>query len=207
FRIKEYLGSYDNSLMCRHVHSINEHVGGLIVATGEEYPEAWLLYITQYFKDASTVVNALNIGRSNVFRLNSSPLGLQRACGVLMDNEDDPNLIFNSDTSYVTTIGKWGIEGRSPENLPRVSSNGVWRGRLSDIDDWSKFKCVLPVAEPAIWTYNVGDVIVSYYQLGGNAVSVDGGNTWDYYPKGASRINGIYNNRIVIGDGYKFEWK
>lgn len=204
FYLKEYLGSYDRPLMCRHIHSVNEVVGGCVVATGEEYPNGWFLYLDQKYKDASTVVDAFKRVKSNVYRLNSSKEGIQRACGIVFDNMPDPTILFNCDTSN-PNFGGWTIDGRT--SLPVKPTNGLWRGKMSDIDDWSKFECILPIPEPAIWMFQQGQVIVAYYQLGGNAVSVDGGKTWDYFPKGTSQINGVFDNRIVIGGGYIFEWK
>lgn len=206
FRIKQYNGSYDTTLQARHIHSINEHVGGTIASTGEEYPDGWFIYLGQKYKDSAFVVDAFVTSNRNVFRLNSASEGIQRACGFIMGNEPDPTIIFNCDTSN-PKIGRYQIDGRTDTTLPPIPTNGVWKGKLSKIDNWKDFECILPIGEPAIWMHNIGDVIVSYYQLGANAVSVDGGNTWNVFPIGTSKINGVYNNSIVIGDGYVFEWK
>lgn len=206
FALKTYIGSYDTPLRARHVHSINECIGGAVVSTGEEHPNGWFLYLNQRLKDASTVVNAFNYGKNaNIFRLNSSAEGLQRACGFLIDNASDPNVIFNCDTSN-KNMGTIQIAGRS-SGLPAKSSNGIWKGKLSNIDDWSKFECVADIPEPAIWMYRYNGIIVGYYQLGGMVVSTDDGNTWQYFPKGSSIFSGVFKDKIVIGNGYIFEWK
>lgn len=205
FQLKTYIGSYDTNLRCRHVHSVNEHIGGAIVSTGEEHPNGWFLYISQKFKDGSTVVDAFNFPKSRVYRLNSSADSIQRACGLLMDNAPDPNIIFNCDTSN-KNLGSYAVNGRTT-GLPPVSCNGIWKGKLSDIDDWSKFECVADIPEPAIWMYEISGVIVGYYQLGGMVISLDKGNTWQYFTKGTSIFSGVYKDRICIGNGYVFEWK
>jgi len=205
FRLKVYIGSYDTPLRCRHVHSINESIGGCIVATGEEHPDGWFLYVSQRFKDGSTVVDAFNYPKNWTFRLNSSAEGLQRACGFLMDSASDPNIIFNCDTSN-KNLGYLKVEGRT-KLLPRRSSNGIWRGKLSDIDDWTKFECVADIPEPGIWMYQWNGVILAYYQLGGMAISLDDGATWQYFSKGTSVFSGVFDDRIAIGGGYLFEWK
>ena len=205
FQLKIYIGSYDTPLSCRHVHSINESIGGCIVSTGEEHPNGWFLYISQKFKDGSTVVDAFNFPKSMVYRLNSSAEGIQRACGLLMDNAPDPNIIFNCDTSN-KNLGVYSVDGRTT-GLPLRSSNGIWRGKLSDIDDWTKFECVADIPEPAIWMYEWNGVILGYYQLGGMAISLDGGATWQYFSKGSSNFSGVFDDRIAIGGGYLFEWK
>lgn len=205
FRLKVYIGSYDTPLRCRHVHSINESIGGCIVATGEEHPNGWFLYISQKFKDGSTVVDAFNFPKSLIYRLNSSAEGLQRACGFLMDNASDPNIIFNCDTSN-KGLGNLQVDGRTT-GLPPRSSNGIWRGKLSDIDDWTKLECVADIPEPGIWMYQWNGVILAYFQLGGMAISLDGGATWQYFSKGSSDFSGVFDDRIAIGRGYLFEWK
>jgi len=205
FQLKTYIGSYDTPLRCRHVHSINESIGGCIVATGETHPDGWFLYIQQKLKDASAVVDAFNFSKNLIYRLNSSEEGLQRACGFLMDNASDPNIIFNSDTSS-TNLGYLQVDGRTT-GLPSRSSSGIWRGKLSDIDDWTKFECVADIPEPAIWLYEWNGVILGYYQLGGMAISLDKGLTWQYFSKGSSIFSGVFNDRIAIGGGYVFEWK
>lgn len=205
FRLKVYIGSYDTPLRCRHVHSINESIGGCIVATGEEHPNGWFLYISQKSKDASTVVDAFNFPKNLIYRLNSSKEGLQRACGFLMDNASDPNIIFNCDTSN-KGLGNLQVEGRTT-GLPPKSSNGIWVGKLSDIDDWTKFECVADIPEPGIWLYEWNGVILGYYQLGGMAISLDDGATWQYFPKGDRVFSGVFDDRIAIGGGYLFEWK
>lgn len=205
FRLKVYIGSYDTPLRCRHVHSINESIGGCIVSTGEEHPNGWFMYISQKFKDASTVVDAFNFPKSRIYRLNSSAEGLQRACGFLMDNASDPNIIFNCDTSN-KGLGNLPVNGRTT-GLPPRSCNGIWVGKLSDIDDWTKFECVADIPEPAIWLYQWNGVILGYYQLGGMAISLDGGVTWQYFTKGSSVFSGVFGDRMAIGGGYLFEWK
>ena len=53
-----------------------------------------------------------------------------------------------------------------------------------------------------------GGVILGYYQLGGMAISLDGGVTWQYFSKGSSVFSGgVFDDRIAIGGGYLFEWK
>lgn len=204
FEIKEYLGSYDMPLFARHIHSNNECINGVIVSSGEEYPNSWNILIQQKQKDASAVINAFNFGKSALFRLNSSELGLQRACGFLMDNEKEPNVFFNADTSN-GDLGSYIIDGRT--NLPTRSSNGLWYGKLKNIDNWKDFECILPIAEPGIWLFQYGNVIVGYYQLGTNVVSIDRGKSWEVFPKGTNLINGVFNNNIVIGNGYVFKYK
>lgn len=205
FKLETYIGSYDTSLTARHVHSVNESIGGCVISTGEEHPNGWFLYASQKYKDGSTVVDAFNFGKNLVFRLNSSENGIQRACGFLMDNANDPNIIFNCDTSNVN-LGALEVEGRTV-GLPPKSSNGIWKGKLSNIDDWGKFECIVDVPEPAIWMYQYNGVILAYYQAGGMVISTDNGITWQYFTRGSSAFSGVFNDKIAIAGGYIFEWK
>lgn len=205
--LKPYRGSYDSNLSCRHIHSVNETKSGFIFATGEEYPNGWTMFLEQKRKDSASIIDAMT-ENFHIYRLNSSENSLQRACGVLMyENEADPTIIFNSDSSDAITNMQWTIEGRT--NLPMSSSNGIWKGKLSDIDDYSKFECIADIPEPAIWTFRYNDIVVCYYQLGGIAISEDDGNSFRYYPyyDGVRLLTGTYRGKIVMNQGYALELK
>lgn len=205
--LKPFRGSYDTQLQCRHIHSVNETKSGFIFATGEAYPLGWTMFLEQKKKDASETMDAMS-ENFKVYRLNSSENSLQRACGVLMfEDESDPTIIFNSDDSNVVTNMQWTIEGRT--NLPMSSSNGIWKGKLSDIDDYSKFECIADIPDPAIWMFRYNGIIVGYYQLGGIAVSVDDGKSFRYYPyyDGLRLLVGVYKGKIVMNQGYALELK
>lgn len=205
--LKPYRGSYDDILQCRHIHSVNETKSGFIFATGEAYPQGWTMFLEQKKKDGGEILDAMT-ENFKVYRLNSGENSLQRACGVLMfENEADPTIIFNSDDSNVVTNMLWAIDGRT--NLPMSSSNGIWKGKLSDIDDYSKFECLLDVPEPAIWMFRYNGIIVGYYQLGGIAVSIDDGKSFRYYPyyDGVRLLIGTYKGKIIMNQGYALELK
>ena len=205
--LKPYRGSYDDILQCRHIHSVNETKSGFIFATGEAYPQGWTMFLEQKKKDGGEILDAMT-ENFKVYRLNSGENSLQRACGVLMfENEADPTIIFNSDDSNVVTNMLWAIDGRT--NLPMSSSNGIWKGKLSDIDDYSKFECIADIPEPAIWMFRYNGIIVGYYQLGGIAVSIDDGKSFRYYPyyDGVRLLIGTYKGKIVMNRGYALELK
>lgn len=205
--LKPYRGSYDDNLQCRHIHSVNETKSGFVFATGEDYPQGWMMFLEQKKKDGGEVLDAMT-ENFKVYRLNSGENSLQRACGVLMfENEADPTIIFNSDDSNVVTNMQWAIDGRT--NLPMSSSNGIWKGKLSDIDDYSKFECIADIPEPAIWMFRYNGIIVGYYQLGGIVVSVDDGKSFRYYPyyDGVRLLVGTYKGKIVMNQGYALELK
>ena len=205
--LKPYRGSYDDNLQCRHIHSVNETKSGIVFATGEAYPQGWTMFLKIAQTDGAEVLDAMT-ENFQVYRLNSGENSLQRACGVIMIEDDaDPTIIFNSDDGHVDTNMQWAIDGRT--NLPTSNSLGIWKGKLSNIDDYSKFECLLDVPEPAIWTHRYNGIIVAYYQLGGIAVSVDDGKTFRYYPyyDGVRLLVGTYRGKIVMNAGYTLELK
>lgn len=205
--LRPYRGSYDTQLQARHIHSVNETKSGFIIATGEKYPQGWTMFLQQKIKDAYDTVDVMTQDFA-VYRLNSSENSLQRACGVIMiEDTADPIILFNSDDSEVDTGHQWAIEGRT--NLPKSSANGLWKGRLSDIDSYENFECVCPVPEPAIWMIQYGGIILSYYMLGGISVSFDGGNTFKYYENfnGVNILNGIYKGKLIVNYSYALEFK
>lgn len=202
-----YRGSYDTQLQARHIHSVNETKSGFVFATGERYPQGWTMFLEQNKKDAGDTVNVMTQD-FNIYRLNSSENSMQRACGVIMiEDTDDPTILFNSDDSEVDTGHQWTIEGRT--SLPKSSANGLWKGKLSGIDSYENFECVCPIPEPAIWMIQYGGIILSYYQLGGISVSFDNGKTFKYYENfnGASMLNGIYKGKLIVNYSYALEFK
>lgn len=196
-----YLGSYDTQLSCRHIHSINETKSGFIIGTGESYPNGWILFLEDGNPSTGTEHDAM-LRDFNITRLNSTPNGLQRPCGLIMyEDSNDPTILFNSDHAMIGNMA-WNIEGRT--NLPRVYSTGIWKGKLSDIDDIANFECICDVGEPGIWMFRYNGIILVYYQFGGMAVSVDDGKSFRYYPYYYSyrRLTGVYQGKIILNYGY-----
>ncbi|MDM1033837.1 hypothetical protein HXZ91_05000 [Myroides odoratimimus] len=205
FEIREYLGSYDFPLQIRHIHAVNEVVDGVTISCGEYYPNGWMLLFKQQFKDGSDIVDSFMFPKNNTFRFNSTLDSLQRPCGFIYNNDTDPILLFGSDVSDKNIGNKTKIEGRT-ETLRR-SPSGIWKGKMSDVDEWVKFECVLDIGEPCIWMFQQKDIVIAYFQQGSNAISYDFGNTWNVFPFGTNKINGVYKNNLIIGDGYLLEYK
>lgn len=208
FYLREYNGSYDTQLACRHIHSVNESPSGLIFACGEEYPYGWIMYVEQYLKDAGDVVDLTGEDYTNnnrIYRLTSASTSIQRCCGVLqMSNGINPKMLYFVDTSLALRNNNYTIEGRT--TTPRLSSNGIWGGEINNIDDWLENECVEPLVEPAIWTEKCGNTIVCRMQLGGIIVSVDNGKSWEYVSNQNRKLNpynGEKDGHIVLGTGYE----
>lgn len=201
--LKLYEGSYDTQLSCRHIHSINETKSGYIIGCGESYPNGWILFVQDDNPSTGAEHDAM-LRDFNIVRLNSTADGLQRPCGLIMkEDSDDPTVIFNSDHARIGNL-QWSITGRT--SLPKSSSMGIWKGKLSDIDDISKFECICDVPEPGIWMFRYNGIILVYYQFGGMAVSLDDGETFTYYPYyyAYRRLTGVYQGKIILNHGYEF---
>lgn len=207
--LKAYIGSYDTQLSCRHIHSINECKTGYIIGCGEEYPNGWILFVEDW--NPSTGQNHDAMTRTfNVTRLTSTPDSLQRACGfILKEDGTDPTIIFASDSANIGNIPtpgdnfRWSIPGRT--NLPKSNSLGIWKGKLSDIDDITKFECICDIPHDlCIWMFRYNNIIVVYCQYGGMAVSIDDGESFTYYPYyfAYRRLTGVYHGKIILNGGY-----
>lgn len=208
FYLREYTGSYDTQLCCRHIHSINEAPSGFIVATGEEYPYGWMMFVEQLLKDGSDNVDFITVNYTSkikVYRLTSAASCIQRCCGVIqLTNAQNPKILYFADSSIVLRDNHYMIEGRT--DLPSLSSNGIWKGELSKIDNWIDNDCIMPLVEPCIWVQKVGNVIVVRLQLGGIAVSVDNGLTWEYVAnENPDFVDycGEKDGHVCLGKGYE----
>lgn len=150
YQLRAMLGNpYEVSLMCYHIHCINRCCAGFVISTGESYKsisqyEGGMVYFLtcNYNNGTNTLYGGINSLINKTIRLTSSPNGVNRACGAYLFNDHaDPTFMYVSDESFYTT-GKRNasIPGRSIEvqNVP----TGIFRGKLSDIDDQSKYECV-----------------------------------------------------------------
>lgn len=138
---------YEGDQVCRHIHAVNMTTSGVIISTGESYSDesyggGFLYYLQQNFRNGGNVIALTS--KLPIIRLTSAKEGVNRACGAYLFNDEiDPTLLYVSDEAFETIEnGKRyaTIEGRSVKinNTPA----GIFIGKLSDIDDQSKFKCI-----------------------------------------------------------------
>lgn len=140
---------YEASLICFHIHCVNRSTAGFVISTGESYfnkekcEGGFLYFLPQNYNNGSNFINGGTDSMLNkIFRLSSTPDGVNRACGAYIFNDDiDPTVLYASDESFYTN-GKRNasLPGRTVKvnNVP----TGIFMGKLSDIDDQSKFRCV-----------------------------------------------------------------
>lgn len=194
FKIREYIHSPDHNITGRHLHFANDLKDGFVVSTGEEYPDGWLVYLQQTEKDQPQGIAGSE--HMPVYRLNSSENGLYRASGFIMLDDDatNPTCFFASDESDIPR-GVVQIPGRT--NLFGRNSSGVYKGKLADIDDMSKWECILPCDEMVLGLKQYGRYIIAFGMAGGFWVSDDNGKTWDSFKFDTLQAKQMYTNSFI----------
>jgi hypothetical protein len=205
-KLYEYIHNPDSNLPVRHIHAINHIKDGFIISTGETYPEGWIVYLQIKESDTYSVVNAYD--NFNFIRLNSGKNSLQRSLGTIMLDDVDQTIIYASDEAGIVGA-KHGIEGRPSLNLTR-SSIGVFKGKLADIDDFSKFECIYEAQQPAYHFKDINGMWIFAGQQGEIAISVDKGISWrkfsaanianlaQQYPKGIDNMGRYFLDQVII---------
>lgn len=125
------VGNPHNPLFCTHIHAINKAWNGVIISTGEEYPESWLIYVDSNRKNNNIPYN---------YRLNSSELGISRSCGVVVN--PDNTMVYASDTATGIYADN-AVQPKDRTDKLVMSPSGVWKFGLDDIDDHTQYKLSL----------------------------------------------------------------
>lgn len=203
-------------LICRHIHAVNATQAGILISTGESYGvtppnffEGGFMYMMQHIQNNGDQV-AFASGTYPwrvITRLNSSPQGAIRAAGAyLFCDEADPTLLYVSDEAFIVGENHKRYaalpEGRN-DTLP-LTPGGIYVGKLSDIDDQKKFKCVCDVFGTVVGlTENHGHFAADghYKSI---CLSKDGFN-WNIEMDDNSHVNGFDNygniyfgNKVVV---------
>lgn len=171
----EYIHNPSNNLSARHIHSINRQKDGFIIGTGEDYPDGWCLYMQM--PQADIYAPAWAWMNYTVKRLNSSNTSVQRILGMHLYDSDTPQIMFGSDE---TTLLRPTITLPSGDTFQRTSS-GVFKGNLSDIDDFTKMRCVYESTDVCYFFKRKLGVLIYVGNAGDLALSWDEGNTWKSY--------------------------
>ena len=150
YQLRAMIGNpYEASLMCYHIHCVNRCSAGFVISTGESYTdtnkyEGGMVYFLtcNYNNGTNTLYGGIDSLINNTIRLTSSPNGVNRACGAYLFNDfSDPTFLYVSDESFYTT-GKRNAS--IPKRTIQVKNvpTGIFIGKLSDIDNQSKFECI-----------------------------------------------------------------
>lgn len=175
FKLHEYVHNPNSNLPVRHIHHINRIKDGWIVGTGETYPEGWILYTRIRNNDSFGLLKATD--NLTFYRLNSTDTGAQRTLGCILLDDVDNTVVFAMDS---TTVARGNLvlpTGRTDE-VSRNSS-GIFKSKLSEIDDLTKSMPIFEAQEPAyFFKEKLGSWIFSG-QRGEFAISFDKGLTWE----------------------------
>lgn len=204
---------YETDLLCYHVHCVNRTSAGFVISTGESYYsnryEGGMLYFLtmNYNNGANAIPGGVDSLLNKTIRLTSSPMGVNRACGAYICNDNqDPTVIYVSDESFYTN-GKRNasIPNRTVtlENVP----TGIFSGKLSDIDDQAKYECVCETRGTVLSLFEWNGHFIADGHYESVCISKDG-KTWSIETNADSnKINGADpDGNIYFGD-YKVEFK
>lgn len=196
--------------VCRHIHAVNAIEAGILISTGESYNEGWfeggfMYVLSQIGKNGTGEINpALSM---QCIRLNSTPKGCNRASGAFLFSDNaDPTLLYVSDEAFVTSAGGTYSEKRyaslpdgRTEKLP-ITPGGIYVGKLSDVDDQSKFKCVCEAGHTVVGLVEKNSHFGADLHPNGIALSHNGFD-WNIEIESMYNINGYDNQgNIYFGD-------
>lgn len=195
---------YEGNLVCRHIHAVNAVEAGVLISTGETYSKdkfegGFLYLLVQNSKNGVQSWNMNGLVKDTI-RLASSTNGVNRASGAyLFSDNSDPTLLYVSDASFLPNTCRFAnIAGRTID-VP-ITPAGIYIGKLSEIDDQKKYKCVCELHTTIIGlTQSHGHFAADGH---GNAImfSKDGLN-WNIDINDGSNVNGFDNEgNIYFGN-------
>ena len=162
-------------LPARHIHSINRVKDGWTLATGEFYPEGWLLMINVIRADNWGEVSANN--DIDFIRLNTGEKSIQRILGAtIICDSNNLQIVYASDGSKIV---KDRIKAISGDTI-RLNSIGIYKGKLSDADDFSKYDLLEEVKEPSYFFKELDGCYVFFGQRGELALGFEHGKLWKH---------------------------
>ena len=207
FTLKQEIHNPHNNLACRHIHSLNKSVHGIVIGCGEMYPQGWIL-LHDYFASDS-FYRLMPWDTFNYIRLTSSNVAAQRPLGFLLKH--DGTYLIGMDNES-TNIGNIALpDGRTGDGI-RKSSTGVYKGNITNVDDLGQAECVLESNEVAYFFKEINGVILFIGQMGEMGISSDGGETWirwkiNVLTDALSRFGGAMNDRMFMVQNYIFHLK
>lgn len=211
YTLKADLGdAYQSDRICRHFHNIARTSNGFIICTGESYSDkkfqgGFLYFLAQNQRDGFASVatqHGAMINPASITRLTSSKDGVVRASGAFMFcDEADPTILYVSDEpNYLGFTGRKAVlpEGRSKEL--DIVPIGIFAGKLSQIDEQSKFKCLLDTRGMVTsLVHNMGHFAADGFN---NSIYLSAdGKKWHEYANNGEAVNGTdLEGRIYFGN-------
>lgn len=192
----------DNNLPCRHIHSVDRNKFGYAISTGEVYPTGgWILFMSMRPADSFSHVNPWD--DLQFIRLNSTKDSFYRSLGTyVMQNGD----MFLGVDDAMIPMGNVALPtGRTDEILK--NSTGVFKLKVSEIDNAANAECLLNTHEVAYFFKIVEGVMIFVGQQGGIAVSLDYGQSWyiasapKSYTGRFEHFGGVTDDKCISIDG------
>lgn len=206
FRLMECVYNPHNNLNVRHIHSINRCKDGYTIGTGEAYPQGWILYFSVVASDSFARLYPWD--DLKFVRVNSTRQSIQRPLGVIL-KQDANNTVYIGVDNEFTDLGNVTMPAGRTDTFKR-SSNGVWKGKLTDVDNQASFECIFQSDEVCYFFKEVRGTMIYIGQQGHVGISSDGGNTWSechLNTSDVSRFGGISNNGDIIVENFIFKAK
>ncbi|HEX3030238.1 MAG TPA: hypothetical protein VHT34_13295, partial [Clostridia bacterium] len=197
FELYEFVHSAFNNIPCRHIHHINRVKDGWVIGSGETYPEGWILYMQMKAADMYNVRRAYDT--FPIIRLTSTETSVQRILGANMLDDSDNTMIVAMDDEFIYREPVVMPDGRT-ETFER-NSTGIFRGKLADIDELSRFTPIYETSQVSYFFKKKGGAYIWVGQYGAFAISFDG-MTWMEEDIGnvAQHFYGESKKYIVIED-------
>lgn len=196
FRLKEAIANPNNNLRCRHIHSINRGKDHFVIGTGEKYPEGFIIYVPM--RQSDSFMRKFPWDKFDFIRLTSTKDSIQRPLGVVVEQDSDNTVFIGVDNEMTNLPNVAMPEGRT--HSFKRSSNSVFKGKLVDVDDQSKFECVLESREVSYFFKKINGYFIHIGQQGHLAISKTGEKgTWSECHLNASDQSRYYG---ISSDGY-----
>ena len=200
-----------NELTVRHIHSVDRCKDGYTISSGERYPDGgWILWMP--CKEGDSFDVKYPWGNDLEFiRLNSTSTSIYRTLGTYMLNDADNSIICGIDDSLIDMGNVQMPEGRT--STFKRGSQGVYKGRLIDIDNIQLYDNLLPTPDVAYGFKVLNGVCIYLGQNWEIAVSFDYGESWTrgLIPKGLfgehSHFTGVSLDRCISVDNLLFKLK
>jgi len=206
FKLYEYIHNPDSNIPVRHIHAVNHMKDGFMITTGEIYPQSWLIHLQLANSDIFSNVQASD--NFPFIRLNSSENSVQRTLGAFMLDDADHTIVYASDEASLTGGALHSVPGRTNLSFSR-SSTGIFKGKLADIDDFSKFTCIYEAEQTAVHFKEKNGMWIFGGQQAELVISLDKGSTWKkysftgtrmdvLYPKGVDNLGRYFLDQVII---------
>lgn len=173
FYLHEAIGCPHNNHICRHIHGLNQIKGGVCIISGEVSDYSNIIFMQT---DGTLYSKPLADFESTHITADVDD-AIQRAMGFYMNSTH-----FLWATDLPTGFFQYNLSDRGANAFARYKfrSSGVYRGILSELDDYQSTDLVLQTNELCYMFQVIGNAIFFVGDRGSLYVSLDEGQTWKF---------------------------